>query len=214
LSNYTPCEPRARCGQWRTCPHCAAIRQAQAADRAERGHAATGGALTYAVIIPDCAADTAKIRASLTKHLPALGGMWAVQTGEEVRGLHIDLITAAAAPLEAVEIAAACNAPGRVWAQPITAADLRNVTAYATRQAAMPPASEYSGHLVGTFGGWRGIRDVLITAAATPQSPAPLEIRAAIVAAELARDDCEIHPAARATALHHVTGLLDALRHG
>ncbi len=158
--------------------------------------------------------DIGKIRASMTKHMPAHGGMWAIQTGERVRGLHIDLIAAAAAPLDAVHIAAACNAPGHVWAQPIAAADLRNVAAYATRQAAMPPASEYSGHLVGTFGGWRGIRDVLITAAAAPQSPAPLEVRAAIVAAELARDDCEIHPAARATALHHVAGLLDALRHG
>lgn len=212
--DYTTCRPGRRCNQWRTCPHCAAVRQAQLADRAERAYARTGGYLTYAVVIPACDADIAAVRTSITQHLPARGGLWAVQVGERVRGLHIDLIAAADQLLDAVSIGSAINRPADVWAQPITAADLRNVVAYATRRNAMPSADEYRGHLVGTFGGWRSARDVLLTAAAAPQSSPPVAVRAAIVQAELHRDDNGIAPDAREAARRHIRGLLDALRRG
>ena len=146
----TRCAPRARCGDVRACDYCARVRQAQQAERAQRGYAATGGQLTYAVVMPHHPADTAAIRAAITKRLPARGGLWAVQVGLQSRGLHIDMVTASAEPLDAAAFAAQLAHPAEVWAQPINPDDLRNVVAYATRREAMPPREAYSGHLAGS----------------------------------------------------------------
>jgi len=212
MDQYTPCAPGARCGRWRSCPRCEGIRQARIADRAERGHQTTGGALTHAVVTPDCPRDTARIRASITRHLPARGGLWAVHTGEQTRGLHVHLIAAADDTIDAVHIAAACDRPASVWSAPLPAAGLRSAAAYISRAAAAPSQDEYRGRLVGTWGGWRSVRDVMVSAAAAPQSPAPLAVRAAVVAAEIERGDCDLSPTTRAAALAHIRGLLDALR--
>ena len=212
-NNYT-CAPGSRCKKIRECDTCARIRQAQHADHAQAAHALTGGVLTYAVVIPSSIADIQKIRTQITSRIPARGGMWAVQIGEEVRGLHMDLIYTADDHFDATDLAAKLSRPAQVWAQPIPPADLRKIAAYATRRAAMPPASEYSGHLAGWFGGWRSMRQVLLDGAATPASPIPAPVAVEIVAAEIRREDAPVAPTARAAALQHIAALRAALRAG
>ena len=212
-NNYT-CAPRSRCKKIRECDTCARIRQAQHADHAQAAHALTGGALTYAVVIPGSVADLQKIRTQIASRINARGGMWAVQVGKEVRGLHMDLILAADESITAVELAAELSRPAQVWAQPLPPADLRNVAAYATRRAAMPPASEYSGHIAGWFGHWRSMRQVLLEGAAEPASPIPAPVAVEIVATEMRRDDVPVTPTARAAALQHIAALRAALRAG
>lgn len=203
----TRCTPRARCGDVRECKVCARIRQARQADRAERGYAATGGHLTYAVVMPHHPGDTAAIRGAISKRLPARGGLWAVQVGLQTRGLHIDVVVAADAPLDATTIATQLAHPAEVWAQPIAPADLRNVVAYATRREAMPAREQYSGHLAGSWGGWRSVRQVMVEMAADPRlHVAPAPVRTEIVRAEMIRPDAPVIE--QAAALDH----LDVLR--
>lgn len=164
------CTPLQPCHRWKHCDYCARLRQARIAELAAsrcRHHEPT-----YAVITGLDARTVIDAR----KFHAGTGGMWTIEIGEKMHGLHANLILDASAPVTAEQIASTLNRPSSaVWAQAITRADLRNVAAYISKRAGAPRWQEFDGRLYGTWGTWRGVgqiardqtRHPAVTAAAT-----------------------------------------------
>lgn len=152
------CRPGKRCRDWRVCPDCARIRQAQIADVAERG-AATSPRVTYAVArtydARTFSADKAQFLTRLAKI--ADGGIWTVETGKISAGLHINIIAGTKDAVTAAELARAwpTTSPVDVWATEIPRRNARNVAAYASKQTGFPHPDEYRGRLYGSWGTWK-----------------------------------------------------------
>lgn len=155
-ASYTQCAPRNRCRNYRRCSACAQIRQAQVADVAARG-AVFSPNITYAVVRTTSPRTLKDDKAVLQKHLQAvaLGGMWTVEKGAEVLGLHLNLLIGSAEELDAPTIAAGWPAAGEVWAQNVARDEVRNVAAYICKREGYPEREDYHGNPYGSWGEWR-----------------------------------------------------------
>ena len=173
------CLPRARCRDFRNCPICARIRQAQIADAAERLQA-HAGRLTWACLKPvENGADAlARARAAfLRAHDPA-GAVWTVELSPQTGALHCNVLLPNAEP-KRIRLA-------RVWQAPIEG-DVRQVAAYIAKRDQIPPRELYDGRLYGTAGPlWQwlagGDAPPIVAAAKTQYDidPAPLSTNSGV----------------------------------
>lgn len=160
----TPCTPATPCHKHRYCDHCAALRQRRIAEIAATRH--RGGVVTFATLTHLSGPAVATAR----QLHPGTGGMWSVEAGTKMGGLHVNLLFESQHALFAEEIAARAALPNaEVWAKTVPAADLRNVAAYINKREGMPRAHDYRGNLYGAWGSWRSLRQV-----AQEQTLAPL----------------------------------------
>lgn len=161
------CSAERPCSDFRTCPACARKRQAAIADTAEKMEA-MGEPLHLTVIRPP--ANTAEslraTRAAIFRAGLAKMGIWTVETGGQFAGLHLNVLSTAPKVPPSFR--------GLTWSEAINTS-ARVAAAYITKQSGMPPASQYSGRLYGTFGNLKDlfVRDdmpLLIQAAAIEQA--------------------------------------------
>jgi hypothetical protein len=138
------CPNGQRCGKWRTCAKCAAHRQRKTADKAE-AMARQHGALFLTVITPwqNQAEEIRRLRASLLRKEVAKAGIWTIETGEQFARLHLNLLTPIPQP---------CALTGADMHIERIVLSPRAVAAYITKQKGAPDPSQYSGHLVGSWG--------------------------------------------------------------
>lgn len=138
------CTSKQRCGNWRICTHCAAIRQKKAADKAQALEQ-WAGPLFLSVITPEENTGTAirRARAALLRKSIAKAGIWSIEIGEKHSRLHLNIITPQ--PKEIIIQHAA------IHTERITTT-ARNVAAYITKQSAAPSTMQYDGRLLGTWG--------------------------------------------------------------
>jgi hypothetical protein len=149
---------------WRTCKYCAAVRQHQACDKAQKLDQSFDQ-LYLSVIIPETKTAQAlqRIRAAILRRAFAPAGIWSVETGEKMGGLHLNII----APAPVRDGLAGC----RTWAEAITTS-ARAAAAYINKPSGHPDPAEYSGHLNGSwsrvpdFFHGRGIAPVVAAASA------------------------------------------------
>lgn len=159
-----PCAPGRRCMDWRKCKYCAAVRQYQASEKAEKLDQSFDQ-LYLSVIIPETktAAALQRIRAAILRRAFAPAGIWSVETGEKLGGLHLNII----APAPVRDGLADC----RTWAEALTTG-ARAAAAYINKPSGYPERAEYSGHLNGSwsrvpdFFTGRGIAPVVAAASA------------------------------------------------
>lgn len=143
-NNTTPCAPKQRCGNVRTCEHCARRRQQIAADKAQK-MAFEHGQLWLSVFTPhqNQAQEIRRIRAALLRKGFANKGMWSVETGEKFGGLHLNTITTRPT------FSQINNADTHIERIATTA---RAAAAYITKQKGMPSTTQFSGKLLGWWG--------------------------------------------------------------
>ena len=161
LHDNTACAQGHLCHKWRICPRCAAIRQARLADLAERRTIAP--ALTWACLDYDPETKKKVLRSAA---LIGTGGIWTIEQGELAtgRGLHLNLLIDPAAQPEITAGRIARSAAGaEVWAQPVPRCDVRNVIAYINKRRQMPHTDRFAGRIMGTWGHWRGVAEILAT---------------------------------------------------
>jgi len=136
---------------WRTCKYCAAVRQFHAA---EKGQALDDSfdTLYLSVIKPHdkTAAALQRIRAAILRRAFAPTGIWSIETGEKLGGLHLNII----APAPVAPLLRDCD----TWAQAITTSG-RAAAAYINKPSGYPDKAEYSGHLSGS---WSRIPDFFV----------------------------------------------------
>lgn len=172
----TPCTPQLPCRQFRVCDYCAKLRQARIAEIARSRCAADGA--TYAVI---AGLSPANIPAVRSLRLGA-GGMWTVEVGEKMGGLHMNLLFDGLQEITAADLAATLPIDhASTWTKPVALGDVRHVAAYISKRAGMPTRMEYDGRLYGTYGTWRSAAEVARQRDAAPTVAAAaleLELRA------------------------------------
>ncbi len=144
--NYTArtCAPRARCRKWRTCPACAAIRQARIADAAQR-LASLAGTIAWTTIKPLELGDEAALAARnewLRKAAPA-GAIWTVETYNIRAGVHINMLHPPTRPIPMrhaeTHVIPAVKEP-------------RAVAAYISKPQSYPDPDQFAGRIYGTAG--------------------------------------------------------------
>jgi hypothetical protein len=149
---------------WRQCKYCAAVRQYQASEKADR-LAESFDQLYLSVIIPETktAAALQRIRAAILRRAFAPAGIWSVETGEKMGGLHLNII----APAQVRDGLHGCH----TWSQALTTS-ARAAAAYINKPSGYPERAEYGGHLNGSwahvadFFHGRGITPVVAAASA------------------------------------------------
>lgn len=154
------CAPGRRCMDWRRCPYCAGVRQAQAADKAERLERQFPR-LFLSVIKPidNTGAAITRIRAAILRKAFAPAGIWSVESGEKAGGLHLNIIAPAPAPQLLRD--------STTWAAALTTT-ARAAAAYINKPGSFPDREEYAGHLGGS---WSRIPDLF----ADPHMPATVQ---------------------------------------
>lgn len=138
------CRASARCRRWRTCPECAAIRQARIADAADR-IAQCFPSLHWSRLTPHHQTPSAipTVRARWRRAHPQAAGLWTVEQGTHHHHLHLNVLHSDAV-LQEIEGASS-------W----TATDLkdhRRVAAYIAKREQAPDPGSYHGRAFGTFG--------------------------------------------------------------
>lgn len=113
------------------------------------------------------AAAIHKIRAALLRQAFAPAGIWSVETGEKLGGLHLNIIAPAPAPAEMRHV--------ETWSQAISTS-ARAAAAYINKPEGFPDRAEYSGNLTGS---WGHIADIL-TARHMPATVQAASIEAAL----------------------------------
>lgn len=173
MTSSVPCSPEIPCNRHRVCDYCAARRQRYIAElTASRYH---GAALTFATITHLHGQAITQAR----KLQPGMGGLWSIEAGSKMGGMHVNLLIEAQAPLFASDLAERAAIPGaEVWSKEILPADLRNIAAYINKRTGMPHKLDYHGNLYGLWGSWRSVRTI-----AQNQLHAPI-----IAAASVERD--------------------------
>lgn len=143
------CAPGRRCMDWRRCPYCAGVRQKQIADKAERMEARFPR-LFLSVIKPldNTGHAITKLRAAILRRAFAPAGLWSVESGEKMGGLHLNII----APAPVLKSVQGCT----TWAEALTTS-ARAAAAYINKPGSFPDRAEYSGNLTGS---WSRIPDL------------------------------------------------------
>lgn len=144
--NYSPrrCTPSRRCKDWKHCPRCAAVRQAEIATACERLEAECGH-LRWHILYPDQRGQAAleKARANWLRTVSPKGAIWTVEQSSKTGALHCNIIT----PAQHIYQPRAAA----YWHQAI-AGDVRNVGAYISKRGQFPKEHDYTGRLYGTAG--------------------------------------------------------------
>ena len=161
MTNHSTTRPECSrtnpCNRPRECPWCARRRPGRIAATADMMAAAAieegsnWAMLTVVKAAAPTAANTQMTRAQIIAELRRLGcsrGMWTVERGEELGGLHVNLLHLM--PDEVPPQHPAYEAHHSII-RLTTAADLRPTAAYISKQAAMPAPEQYGGRL---YGGW------------------------------------------------------------
>lgn len=130
------CKSGRRCGKFRTCERCAAIRSARIANMAEKMQK-NHGSLAYAVLTGERQQDILREMKRVTE-----AGIWTIEVGEIYGGLHTNLI---------VPFDGELNDRGGVFIERIRGS-VRSVAAYMSKQGAMPSKQAYSGRILGAWG--------------------------------------------------------------
>lgn len=144
MPKYTRiCRPMRRCMDWRKCEYCAKTRQADLAWRGELLEKQFD-TLFLSVLTPTDKTESAiqRIRANLLRKAFAPAGIWSVETGEKLGGLHLNII----APQPVTRVFQDCQ----TWSQAITTGG-RAAAAYINKRAGFPDRAEYSGNLTGSW---------------------------------------------------------------
>lgn len=119
------------------------------ADRAE-GLASQFDTLFLSVLVPvdKTEASIQRIRAALLRRAFAPAGIWSVETGGKMGGLHLNIIAPAPIDRELRDC--------RSWSAALTTT-ARAAAAYINKREGFPSRTEYSGHLAGS---WTKIADL------------------------------------------------------
>lgn len=156
----SPCSHGQNSANYRLCPYCAAVRQKQIADKAQRLEHQFPK-LFLSVIKPSD--NTAKViqhlRAALLRRAFAPAGLWSVESGEKLGGLHLNII----APAPIVKAIQGCS----TWSEAITTS-ARICAAYINKPGSFPDRAEYSGNITGS---WSRIPDLFTD----PKMPATVQ---------------------------------------
>jgi len=128
---------------WRTCKYCAAVRQFKIADKAEILDN-TFDQLYLSVIKPHdkTAAALQRIRAAILRRGFTSAGLWSIETGAKLGGLHLNII----APAPVAPLLRGCE----TWAEVITTSG-RAAAAYINKPSGFPERAEYGGNLTGSW---------------------------------------------------------------
>src|SRR3990172_8609312 len=131
------CTSRSRCRNARQCDYCAAVRQRQIGDIAaqiEQQH----GPLVLTVLKPEQNTPAAikALHASFMRRALAPAGVWTVETGEQFRKLHLNILSPKPLPAK--------------WRGCRTYSELlqttaRDAAAYLAKRAGMPEEQQYKG---------------------------------------------------------------------
>jgi hypothetical protein len=149
------CSPQLPCNDARHCDYCARRRQAHVAELAATRY--RGGLMTYAVIDPRGFQGINETR--LLK--PGTGGLWSVETGGKVKGLHVNLLIEGQQSFSATDIATIDGRAGvDFWAKQIDPTELRNLAAYIVKREGRPSTADYAGRQYGTWGTWNSARQI------------------------------------------------------
>jgi hypothetical protein len=155
MPKHTSCSPQLPCHDARHCSYCAALRQSHVADLAAARY--RGGSLTYAVIDPRGYAGVTEAR----NLKPGSGGLWSVEIGAQVKGLHVNLLIEGQQSFTASDLATISRAQETdFWSKSVDPADLRNIAAYLVKLSGRPRKQEYDGRQYGTWGTWNTARSI------------------------------------------------------
>lgn len=141
--NYPVCNPRGRCGRFRTCMPCARLRQARFADLAQallEHENATF--LTRITPVISSKAEITRVKAAVQHQLGKQKAVWSIEIGTITHQLHLNLISPLASfkPIK--------NASQHTTPQII---NLRQAAAYMLKQSQIPPADAYTGRQSGSW---------------------------------------------------------------
>lgn len=146
------CSTRSRCRNARECDYCAAVRQQQIGDIAEKMEQQYGP-LTLTVLKPQ--ENTAKaikaLHASFMRRALAPAGIWTVETGEIFRRLHLNILSPKPLP---------ARWRGVESYQELVSATARDAAAYIAKREGLPEVQQYQGRL---FGSWGQVGAILAT---------------------------------------------------
>jgi hypothetical protein len=138
------CAPRSRCGRWRNCAACAAIRQARIADVAER-LGRLYPALVWTTLHPyhPGAAGAAQAKSEWARRHRPEAGLWTIEQSPTTKNLHINILH------PEVELAS-LNHSAR-WQRAIEGS-VRNVAAYISKPEQFPHGADTPARIYGTLG--------------------------------------------------------------
>lgn len=155
MRQSVPCSAATPCHQHRHCDYCARLRQRYIAELVSNRHGS--GSFTFATFTHLSGPGLAAAR----QLKPGTGGLWSVEAGSKMGGMHVNLLFESQIPLLADDLAASAMIAGAdVWAKAVPATDLRNIAAYINKREGMPHKVDYGGNLYGTWGSWRSVRQV------------------------------------------------------
>lgn len=138
------CAPGNRCHRWRTCPTCAAIRQARVADMAEATWPDPSTACIYtARAVPGSPQTIDQTRRALHRALGQVRGIWTIEASTLDQSLHIHALGDRVAVAPARSITIHQSDPCR---------SIRAAAAYLTKATNTPTHGQYAGRLIGTWG--------------------------------------------------------------
>lgn len=137
------CAIGRRCMDWRKCKYCAGVRQFEASQKAEKldDHF---DSLYLSVLKPHDKTESGihRIRAALLRRAFAPAGIWSVETGEKMGGLHLNVI----APAPIMKEISDCS----TWSGLLNTT-ARAAAAYINKPDGYPEKAEYAGHLNGSW---------------------------------------------------------------
>lgn len=144
------CTARSRCNDHKSCHRCSRIRQAKIADhvtaRLARNH------YLSIVIIKIDKPETLKPNFERLKRSVrdiSSGGVWTVEAGEMLRGLHINMLIASERPLKISKIRKVWGDLGQVWYEPVF--DWREYWREFSKEIQQPEGKVFKDDLIGYF---------------------------------------------------------------
>lgn len=143
MHNPKICTSASRCRLYRTCAHCARLRQAHVADLAER-LLAQYPAVFLSRFTPhtNTKQEIERLKTSIKRQLGNYQAIWSIEIGQEKQLLHLNILSASP------EFKHPKNA--EYW-QGQAASNLRQLAAYMVKQDQIPPTEIYQGRQFGGF---------------------------------------------------------------
>jgi len=146
-----PCHAHYPTSHWRTCPDCAARRQARIADTAARILADYPDlSLTVIKPAPGTSTPISTLRINYLRAAAIPAGLWTIERGPVAGTLHANILAPAHTP-PSTRNAITHQSP--LWTDP------RTVAAYISKPSQYPPPGTYTGRL---YGSWRRLADILV----------------------------------------------------
>lgn len=140
---FSVCNPRGRCGKYRTCMPCARLRQARFADLAQallENENTTF--LTRITPVISSKAEITRVKAAVQHQLGKQKAVWSIEIGTIAHQLHLNLISPLAS-FKPIKNASQHTTPQIV--------NLRQAAAYMLKQSQIPPEDAYTGRQSGSW---------------------------------------------------------------